>query len=43
MIVDDMIPTEEDRAIFSRNNGPELWVLLLEKAYAKTFGSYNNI
>lgn len=38
-----MIPIEEERAIFSRNNGAELWVLLLEKAYAKTFGSYNNI
>ena len=26
--------------MYSRANGPELWVLLLEKAFAKVHGSY---
>jgi calpain-15 len=43
IIVDDFIPTENSRAVFSRNNGLELWVMLLEKAYAKAYGSYAHI
>jgi calpain-15 len=31
------------QTVFSRANGPELWVLLLEKAYAKAFKCYENI
>ena len=40
--VDDMIPCKEssNKPLFSRCNGNELWVIILEKAYAKFFGSY---
>lgn len=39
--VDDYIPCfPRGKPVFSRANGPELWVLLLEKAYAKLHGSY---
>lgn len=39
--VDDYFPCEpRGGPIFSRGNGNELWVLLLEKAYAKLHGSY---
>ena len=39
--IDDYFPcTERGGPIFSRANGNELWVLLLEKAYAKLHGNY---
>ena len=39
--VDDYFPCEpKGGPIFSRGNGNELWVLLIEKAYAKIHGSY---
>ena len=39
--VDDFIPlTEGDRVSFARSNGPELWVIMLEKMWAKLHGSY---
>ena len=39
--LDDYFPCYVDGGpIFSRANGTELWVLLLEKAYAKLHGSY---
>jgi calpain-15 len=40
--VDDLIPCSKasKEPVFSRNNGNELWVIILEKAYAKLHGSY---
>ena len=40
--IDDLIPCDSstNKPVFSENNGPELWVVLLEKAYAKLHGSY---
>lgn len=44
VVVDDYFPCfPRGGPIFSRGNGNELWVLLLEKAYAKLHGSYRNI
>jgi len=41
VIVDDYFPCQEKGGpIFSRASGNELWVLLLEKAYAKVHGNY---
>lgn len=40
VVLDDYIPTLNGRPVFSRANGPELWVLLMEKAYAKAYGCY---
>jgi calpain-15 len=39
--IDDYFPcSPEGGPVFSRSNGNELWVLLLEKAYAKVHGNY---
>ena len=40
VVIDDRIPMTDDgmHPRFSRPNGPELWVLLLEKAFAKLVG-----
>ena len=43
VVVDDKFPIHGNKPIFSRNNGPEIWVMLFEKAYAKVFGSYQII
>ena len=48
-IIDDLIPCREDwfdeelAPIFSKPKDSELWVLLLEKAFAKFVGSYENL
>lgn len=39
--VDDYFPCfPEGEPLFARNHGNELWVLILEKAYAKLHGNY---
>lgn len=45
IIIDDYFPcvNEKGGPAFSKANGNELWVLILEKAYAKVFGSYQVI
>jgi calpain-15 len=43
IIVDDWLPVKNGEPIFSRANGPELWVLILEKVWAKLHGSYHAI
>lgn len=44
VIVDDYFPcVPNGQPMFSRGHGNELWVLLLEKAYAKVHGGYKNI
>lgn len=46
-IVDEYFPCSRNSGkldfAFSKTNENELWVLLLEKAYAKAYGSYWNI
>ena len=43
VVVDDIIAVSHGKPFFSRNSGNELWVILLEKAYAKVVGSYEKI
>jgi calpain-15 len=43
IVLDDFFPLHNGKPFFSRNSGPEIWVMLLEKAYAKAFGSYQKI
>ena len=48
IILDEMVPCFPDsqsrgQPVFSRGKGAELWVMLLEKAWAKVFGSYQSI
>ena len=43
VIVDDYFPCKNKRPVFSKANGNELWVLILEKAWAKLHGSYDKI
>ena len=43
VVVDDFFPCAGITPAFSNAHGPELWVLLLEKAWAKVHGSYERI
>jgi calpain-15 len=41
--IDDWIPIRNGEPLMAKPQGNEMWVLLLEKAYAKWFGSYCQI
>ena len=47
IVLDDLFPQKNTRAgpsfAFSHSSDNELWVSLLEKAYAKAYGSYHTI
>lgn len=43
IIMDNYIPCRDGRPCFSRANGNELWVLMMEKAWAKVHGTYERI
>eukprot|EP00698_Gefionella_okellyi_P002955 TRINITY_DN12797_c0_g1_i1.p1 TRINITY_DN12797_c0_g1~~TRINITY_DN12797_c0_g1_i1.p1 ORF type:complete len:977 (-),score=197.34 TRINITY_DN12797_c0_g1_i1:179-3109(-) len=44
VIVDDYIPTRSEKPCFARSSADnEVWVCLLEKAYAKVYGSYQDL
>lgn len=45
IVVDDLFPCSQttQQPLFSKGNGKELWVLILEKAYAKSYGGYYKI
>lgn len=43
IVLDDFMPCRNNGFAFSRAQGQELWVLLLEKAYAKAYGTYEAI
>lgn len=45
VIIDDYIPVfaATDRPVFCKATGKEIWVMLIEKAWAKIKGSYGKI
>ena len=45
IVIDDYIPCfrEDERPLFSQPKGNEMWVLLLEKAFAKFCGGYSEL
>ena len=43
VVVDEFFPCDELGPCFSKANGNELWVLILEKCWAKLHGSYERI
>jgi calpain-15 len=45
VIIDDLIPCRHNtkQPVFTKGNGNEIWVLLLEKAWAKLYGGYAKI
>jgi hypothetical protein len=42
-IIDERIPYENDKISYAKSKESELWVALMEKAYAVMYGSYKTI
>jgi len=43
VMVNELLPTKDSSLQFSFAHGQELWAVILEKAYAKMYGSYSGI
>lgn len=43
MVIDDYFPLHGGKPFFSKDHNGEIWVMLLEKAYAKVFKNYQAI
>lgn len=45
IIIDDLVPcyNADGQPAFARGNGNEIWVMILEKIWAKLYGGYSNI
>lgn len=43
VLVDQYIPCADGLPLYSRSTGNEIWVNILEKAYAKLYGAYQQI
>ena len=43
ILLDDFLPTFDDKPAFASSSSGELWTMLLEKAWAKLHGSYARV
>lgn len=43
VVIDDHIPVERNSPVFSLSSNNDLWVFILEKAWAKLHGCYERI